>query len=246
MITTSWTTDADHNITIKAAPGHEAVVTGWDATRYNLAGTGATTRMLRVRAPYTRIEGLQIQGPAGNVHAIEVSSEAANGNVIAGCRIRNTDGNGVFFASSAGGTVQNTIIELTKDVGFPNGVVITTSGGLAVTVQHCIALGGQDGFSSAADDYLAFNSVAFNNDSDDFDSGVVADHCASDDGVGTNSIAPAGGSWDNEFVDWANGDFTLLATGNLYRAGVALLDGPATDMSGTTWADPPSVGVDEA
>ena len=55
--------------------------------------------------------------------------------------------------------------------------------------------------------------------------GSTIDYCASDDGDGTNAVSPSGSDWANEFVDYANGDFTLLYTGNLYDAGV----GPSAD-----------------
>jgi hypothetical protein len=76
------------------------------------------------------------------------------------------------------------------------------------------------------------NSAIFNCDDDYIENGgapasVTFDYCATDDGEGTNSVSPSGGSWTNEFSDPGNGDFTLLNTGNLYGAGV----GPGTDAS---------------
>jgi hypothetical protein len=81
------------------------------------------------------------------------------------------------------------------------------------------------------------NSAIFNTGDDINHVGTgsnTVDYCASDDGDGTNSVSPSGSDWSNEFSDPANGDFTLLNTGNLYDAGV----GPGTD------SDVPSADID--
>jgi hypothetical protein len=81
------------------------------------------------------------------------------------------------------------------------------------------------------------NCAVFGNAGSDFDESASAtiDYCASNDGTGTNAVAPSGSDWANEFADPANGDLTLLSTGNLYQAGVgpgADSDVPVTDIEG--------------
>lgn len=63
------------------------------------------------------------------------------------------------------------------------------------------------------------------------------DYCASDDGDGTNSISPSGSDWGNEMTDPANGDFTILNTGNCYEGSAVTQDDdanvPSDDIIGT-------------
>ena len=77
---------------------------------------------------------------------------------------------------------------------------------------------------------------------------MTIDACASDDGDGTNPVAPSGSDWTNEFVDPANGDFTLLNSGNLYHGGSTAPDSSlyTTDIEGDAYnVAAYSIGVDE-
>jgi hypothetical protein len=87
-------------------------------------------------------------------------------------------------------------------------------------VYNCTWSGGASGFrSGTSGTYDVYNCCIFNT-GDDFIEGagstVTIDYCASDDGDGTNAIAPSGSDWDNEFTDYSTGNFTPLNTGNIY------------------------------
>jgi hypothetical protein len=87
-------------------------------------------------------------------------------------------------------------------------------------VYNCTWSGGASGFrSGTSGTYDVYNCCIFNT-GDDFIEGagstVTIDYCASDDGDGTNAIAPSGSNWDNEFTDYSTGNFTPLNTGNIY------------------------------
>ena len=76
--------------------------------------------------------------------------------------------------------------------------------------------------------------------------GTTVDYCASDDGDGTNAVAPSGANWANEFSNAAGGDFTLVAGGNCEGGGT---DDPGSglysnDMDGDAYTSPWSIGVD--
>lgn len=64
--------------------------------------------------------------------------------------------------------------------------------------------------------FIVINCANFDN-TDDFDGAFTSlNYNASDDGDGSNPVAPSGGDWDNEFTDYTNRDFSILDTGNLY------------------------------
>jgi len=76
---------------------------------------------------------------------------------------------------------------------------------------------------------------------------ITIDYCASDDGDGTNPVAPSGGNWANEFVNAAGGNFALKAGGNCVNGGT---DNPGSglyldDIIGTTRVTPWDIGAFE-
>lgn len=115
-------------------------------------------------------------------------------------------------------------------------------------IYHNVLTGGASGFrSGTSGTYTVTNNALFNT-ADDYITGagstVTIDHNASDDGDGTNAVAPSGGNWANEFEDYANGDFRVKNTGNLYHAGADLAI--TTDYRGNTFhATTPSIGAFE-
>ena len=63
-------------------------------------------------------------------------------------------------------------------------------------------------------------------------------------------MSPLSGIWNNEFADPANGDFTLLNTGNLYNGGIGPSGDsnvPVLDIDRNTRTGPTcDIGADEA
>lgn len=89
-------------------------------------------------------------------------------------------------------------------------------------IYNCDFTGGASGFrSGTSGTYDVKNCVIFNT-ADDFivgaGSSVTIDYCASDDGDGTNAIAPSGGDWANEIPNYATDDWTPSNSGNIYHA----------------------------
>lgn len=86
----------------------------------------------------------------------------------------------------------------------------------AATIYNCTLNGStKDCIEDDGGTWTVKNCAVFNN-IDDFQDPDTIDFCASDDGDGTNAVSPSGADWDNEFTDYANGDYTLLNSGNLY------------------------------
>jgi len=226
-----FVTDATHVVRIQAASGHEALKTGFDVNRYRLTAKVSVDN-------HVILDGLQIDSSS---HCIaDVSS---NGVIqVLNCYLRaGVLSSGIFCSYESTWISQNTIIyDSYTGIWLDDGTL---------DCENCVIKGGTDGLSLVGTSLANItNCAVFDSSTDDFDiagtATAIIDHCASDDGAGTNAIAPSGSDWDNEFTDSTNGDFTLLNTGNLYRAGTAIA-GLDTDIDGDTWADPPSIGVDE-
>jgi len=250
-----WTTGADNYILIEAADGDEAVKDEWDTSRYRLECTSDAFAMIDIRVDYVRLKKLQLKYTSDTVASGKnaVLFYGVGGTcLVDGCRIiADVDYyyNGVGFTGSGSqtGTIQNTIIDgagrqgLFADCGVMyvyNSVVyncnqygnIRIAGSADCTCTNVASFGG-----SASDDFR-----------DNSTGTLTIDHCASDDGDGTNSVSPSGSDWDNEFNDPDNGDFTLLNTGNCYQGGTTISGGPTYDIDGDEWdASTPSIGVDE-
>jgi len=209
-----WTTDSTHYILVEAASGDEAVKSGWGTTRYRLSTTsmGITTDLT-----YIHVKGLQIE--TGGDSCFYINSTITGSNYIYNCYLRNTTSGfaGAYLRGNPNLYVWNNIIE-----SLAYGIMSRDTTGTLYAynniVYNCSTVGiRQRGIGTL----ISTNNASFNNP-DDFvqESGTLTiDHCASDDGDGTNAVSPSGGDWDNEFVDPANGDFTLLNTGNCYHGG---------------------------
>jgi len=224
-----------YELNIYPADGDEAVKTGIDSSRYR------RTASMTVSVACT-IRGMQID-VAGTLNGMSIA--ATSGVVIDSCYIQ-SDGNGnnhygildATWGSITDCEVRNTIIR-----GFDAHAI---NGNSTMEVYHCILEGNGDQgiFGGSGSDYTITNTASFNNTGGDFDCrGTSAiDHCASDDGDGTNAVAASGSDWDNEYEDPDNGDMTPVG-GNTADGGTSGT-GVTTDMEGTAYDDTsPSIGA---
>jgi hypothetical protein len=122
---------------------------------------------------------------------------------------------GIWDTGNAGGVlrVKNSISDLN---GYGEGIKGTPT---TAYIYNCTVTGyNGDGIEDDGGTWYVKNCAVFDG-LDDFDgpfSGAI-DYCASDDGNGTNPVSPSGGSWNNEFTDYSNGDFTIKDTSaNIY------------------------------
>lgn len=216
-----WTTDATRYIQISCPDYPTSGV--WDTSTYTLEVTDVDA--IDIRTGFFRFNGIQIKGIKSTTnakHCVFIYEPPSGGADIRAISC-------IFWATGQGYTCWHS-----------EGYATTVS-----YVDSCILLGGGvDGYgwthgigtnyirncTLANHDYhavniaangsggFAYNCCSFNNFSDfNIASGGTVDYCASDDGDGTNAIAPSGASWANEFTDWTNGDFTPLNTGNIYQ-----------------------------
>lgn len=234
-------TDIDpssYTLTLKASDDDRAVKTGIDASKYRLApasGNGITIMMESIV-----IDGLQIVMTGESAIRDNYRVGAGSDIRITNCYLDGppTDQNGRgmnLTDAQSNVTVQNTIVR-----NFDYGVYV---GSAVVELHQCVIEGSTYAgvFGGTSYNCAVFNCV------NDFDT-ATADYCATDDGNETgvtNSVAPSGSDWTNEFSDPANGDFTLLNTGNLYQGGTTITGGPSTDIEGDSWGATPSIGADE-
>jgi hypothetical protein len=250
-----FTTDLTRKVIIRAAEGYEAVKNGWDDNRARLDEDDSTNNFYDQNID---LEGLQIRSndTLSGTHRLAYFNNAAAGAYyhIDNCRFESNGGaSGTFSAiylddPDCDSMITNTIVRNVPLYGLGNDGECRVYNSIFVGANNTSApyqagIGG-----TQTSDMIVKNCAVFNNTNDfDYYQGVwTVDYCASDDGDGTNTVSPFGGDWDNEFVDWANGDFTLLPTGNLYQGGT---DNPSsgyysTDMQGDAYNSPWDIGVD--
>jgi len=259
-ISSDWVTGDSNRLYIKAADGnqaggdHRASKDGFDSAKYTLS-LQSNANLMGISTLYIEIHGLQIEAATTSSYKnlIEYDPTSNGECILEGC----------YF--SAGGTTGNRIVGvaggyqagLNRLVKIRNCIFTGFNGGDSAgkgvwgtisytwTIQHCVFYDNATGIDSGNGTTGVTNCAVFNNTDDFSGSGFTIDHCASDDGDGTNSVSPSGSDWTNEFADPANGDFTLLNTGNLYEGGTTISGGPSTDIDGDSWGATPSIGADE-
>ncbi len=255
----NWTTGAATYLEIIAASGDRTSASGWDASKYRLSVTD--NNVLDIREDYVRIRGLQIEFIYSSVIDRKtifcgVNLSVGNYLIIDSCYIRKGSAGG----SSHDGIYpnqDNIIIDVFNCIiaDFTRngiGVVNQTTQIFNNTIYGCNT--GIWDFLDVGETLTIKNNAVFKN-VDDFnvdqsgDGTVVVDYNASDDNDGTNNVAESGGGveWPDDFVDAANGDFTLKSGSGLVGNGT---DDPGSglysddingDIRTSTW----DVGADE-
>ncbi len=248
LIIAGWTTDTTHYIFIEAASGDEALKDDWDTARYRLSVDGTAYHN---QENYVRVKGLQIENSnaTSTNRAVLASMWATQTSDIRilNCRIRHANSSGIVveaYDSDATVTFVNTIMSDGSYVRLLDGTFY---------LYNCVIYDmGSYGISLTGTGTATIINCAVFNNPNDFDIGGDAtgtiNYTASDDGDGTNAVSPSGSDWDNEYTDPANGDFTLLNTGNCYHGGASAPDSDlyTTDMEGDTYNSAAySIGVDE-
>lgn len=245
-----WVTDVGEDITVTSSVSDRATPAGFDSNKYRLSVTDELAS-IRTQVNYLNLDGLQIEMlySSGSDDNIFYLGGADAGNLLrfSNCYLRGDGGgnnDGIRLADA------DLIVEMYKCI-ITNvaryGINDNPSASLKLfnsIIQGC----GNDGIESSSGIVIIKNTAIFDT-ADDFDVGGATetiDYCASDDGDGGNAKAPSGSDWDNEYVDSANGDFRLVASGNCEGGGT---DDPSggdysTDMDGDAYTSPWSIGVD--
>lgn len=260
-----WTTGVANYILIEAADGDQAVKTGIDSSRYRLTGGGAYfQRLLTISVNNVRLKGIQIdyappESYSYAIYLINLDTSKDADIRIDSCYIRGSyvssfeNGVGIkgeyhdFSGNTCRTQIYNTVITDVINGSANTMYAIDLNTNLEARIFNCIIKGNYNGIQRNGNTVVK-NSAVFDNANDFSGSGGTVDYNASDDGDGTNPVAPSGGNWNNEFIDPDNDDFTLKNSGNLFEAGA---DNPSsglytTDMEGDAYnVGGYSLGVDE-
>jgi hypothetical protein len=245
-----WTTAAANWIRIEAASTDRAGTT-WDATKYRVeVSRGGIVGILESDV---RIDGIQYHNTNDTVKnlIIEVNGQYTRLQ-ISNCYFNcgEDDQRGIELGDGEIDIeIWNCICASPHGAGASGAAINVISAG-ELEIYNCSISQFAEGITIDALDHSGTvkNCAVFACTDDFVDSvGVTIDYCASDDGDGTNSVAPSGGNWANEFNDHGNGDFTLLAGGNCKNGGT---DNPGAglfldDIDGETRSSPWDIGADE-
>jgi len=220
---------------------HEGV---WDNTKYRLEGTAS---LFYLEIYHTTLDGLQLSqnndssssrfavriGPgSGGVSDININACIIK-IVDAGANTRNVINIASTGDSGSEINITNSLLYC-EDGVCGNGVNHYYDGDVTVNIYNCVCYGLEQGLYTDSNPINAINCAVFGNDDDFVGTFDEIDHCASDDGDGTNSVTPT--DWDTVFEDYANGDFRLLSTDtDLIDAGTDLSDDmDSVDIAGTS------------
>lgn len=230
-----FTTDATRYVKIWTDPSESYRHAGTypSGNKYRIEATGGSA-VLTVSSINVKVEGLAVK------------NSATTGTGYPSCfYVKMASGRVSFRSCVAAGAGTATAGNM--------GYNITSSNGSITTYVNCIATGfyksGSDyhcgfrqnttgtfyyynctsfynyfGFKQERGSAYAYNCIAARN-YDDFFGWGVADHCASDDGDGTNAVDISPGAieaddWAACFTDYANGDFSLKSGSVCIGAGV--------------------------
>jgi hypothetical protein len=222
---TGWTVSATNYVEVVGTDFPNDAI--YDATKYVLHNNDDQTRALHIQEAYTRVSNLQILVTAtgANIrYGIELGAAATTDIRIDSCIIKGVcSGTGIVAGIRANNANINVKISNTIVYDFVSGADAEHYGMFlftnSVSVFNCTAYGCYEGIWKAIGGATeAINCAAGNNTNKDFNA-MNPDYCCSDDGNGTNANGPSGGNWANEFVDAANGDFTLVTGGNCIGTG---------------------------
>ncbi len=252
-----FTTGIANYVTVVAASGDEALITGYDTSRYRIEVSN--DECLHLVDDYYRFINLQIKTTTTGTtsYGIRVNGGASGDIYVDSCRIEGVGGGsaillGVYTDGPGRLYVYNTIVNNIGTFGASNvGIQIAAGAGelynnTLYNINRAIYFA-----SGAADnDTTAKNNLVFNNTDDflDANTGSVYDYNASDDADGTNAqTVNSTDDWAAEVVDAAGGDFTLVLGSVCDDNGT---DDPGSglfsdDIAGTTRVSPWDIGAFE-
>ncbi|MEE9365883.1 MAG: hypothetical protein V3W44_04265 [Dehalococcoidales bacterium] len=223
-----WTTGAANYIEIF---GTDFPVDGiWDDSAYILHNNDAAVFCIDVDEEFVRFTNMQFQVTQGGASSrfgllLSMAATGTSDYRISNCIIKgSSSGTGNTGGIGSSGTNINIDVWNTTIYGFVNGAdashwgIFITSG-VSVEIYNTVIYGCYIGYTEAAASSMVKN-CAIGNCTDDISTDDTVDYCCTDDGDGTNSTGPQGGSWANEYTDAANGDFTPLGGTGLSTAGV--------------------------
>lgn len=228
-----------------------------DTNKYYIAPTGAVTpECINIAITHIDIIGIQFKVGLSGVsflNSLRITS-GANGGIINISKMI-TDGSsasnsrGIRTDSTATININNSIAHnIATGSSFSSFVYNSSTG--TINAEYCLISVANTGYSNpGGGTYNCVNCVAIGN-ADDFLSVSSVDHCASEDGDGTNAVTLADGTYAylNIWEDHVNGDFNLVNdtsdTSAPQNKGVDIPE-ITTDIIGVLRNDPPDIGAFE-
>ncbi len=228
-----FTTDSTRFIKIWTDPSENYRHSGTYPSGNKYSIEAANGIAIKVSDEYVRLIGIAISVSSSTTNCIGIRvSDYTVGTgtlTIDKCVIRcsscmaESSSMGIYLAdSSQPATITNTII-----YGFYKSSVNNTAiygYGPNINIYNCTAFNNNYGVRRTLGTLVATNCIVFGN-VDDFYGTITIDHCASDDGDGTNAVDISPGAteaddWAACFTDYANGDFSLKSDSVCVGAGV--------------------------
>lgn len=251
----TWTTDSTHRIIVVQ---DDFPANGkYDESRFVIYNNDNLAQAVAIREEYVTLQHLQIkctsagtttrQGVLVNSGWLGTSEVVVDSCILVG----DCPGTGISSGirlSDGSVSIFNCLIYGWKYAGFYVDAID------ALSVLNCTVYGcGTYGIRAVTTGQSIVNCAVFGN-GDDFYTGMSGiDHCASDDGDGTNAVNISPGAteatdWAAAFTDYTNGDFSIKDTSSvLYDAGT---DDPGSglyseDIVGTARSSPWDIGAFE-
>lgn len=262
VIINTWTTGAANYIQIETAPGDEADADGWDVTKYRLSVADSIVLILNENV--IRINKLQIEKTSSDDDGQAcISTSGQTGGTsdirIERCRFRQA-GNVNFREQSIINADPDLVIQIFNCI-FEGIGALNSSSNSHILMTNCTTAdvynctlygsgnaGNQSGMKRSGGVMTAANCAVFKN-GDDFNGTITKTKCASDDNDAENVAESGGGvEWPDDFVDAANGDFTLKVGSNLIGGGDDNPEGGtlySDDINGDARTSIWDVGADE-
>lgn len=246
----SYITDGTHKITVYTPQGGTESINNWrhagvwddDKASYERAGDGINSSVQNFT-----IDGLQLKLTNQystkyllRVGAVNSGATFTVRNCIIVGDVSGTGGHVGIYLPDSDCTyyAHNNIIYGFNTGSAGSGVECSGSGGTYYIYNNIIFDCYQGIYGITANAYIK-NCAVFGN-TDDFNGTLTIDHCASDDGDGTNAVdispnATEADDWAAAFTDYTNGDFSLKSGSPLIDAGTdlsAVMD--SVDIIGTS------------
>lgn len=212
-----WTTDATHEIIITQDDFPDDGV--FDDTKYYLFNNDSATQGILIQEDFVTIDKLQIavyQTGSNTRYGIYISGPGAGSTLY----FKKVILKGTNDAGAAGACrgIANSDADATAyyinciAYGFLNSTRANAGyypNAGANYYYNCVASGNRYGIGYSGT-FTAKNCACFNN-YDDFAGTGTIDHCASDDGDGTNAqdFTSEATDWNKVFTDYSTADFTL-------------------------------------
>jgi len=223
-----WITTADDYIMIitNGSARHNGA---WDNDAYVLNVSNSALGNIYIRENFVRVDGLQsnVFCTSGTCRGIGIytidsgdSDVRISSNIIKMDASSTIDGIGIRSIDDADNSVSifNTIIYNFNITGS-RGMEFVDSGNYRV--ENVVLYNNNAGIVQTAGTVSINNSVNFGN-VDDFSGVSNITYSASDDEDCSDSSCVAVSDWDDEFVDYLNGDFRLKPTSSLVDSGITL------------------------